>query len=329
VQELVDQQNADPRRGEGPHALLKLLLIDDDAKASLKRAELELSSVPKDGEFVRLRRAANVASGGMPVSVLEKIHPDNRRLAVRAAQALRLDFAGVDLLITDIARSWRETGAGICEVNAQPNLGQVTSGHLYGSILRKLVPGNGRVATVVVLGASPENEIACKIATTFQDHGFVVGCHDADGVRIGDDVIMPKGVSTFAAGSALVAERQLGAMVVSVNDIGTLRTGLPFARYDVLVLAGRHIMGLDAAEKQEQQQLVLELFTSILPACDGRVVMLEGSGVKVQGLQRVTRARWDDVAITADQLVGEVSSEMMTYEAKHGDAVHRKPTPAR
>lgn len=329
VQELIDLQNTDPRRGDGPHALLKLLQLDEKAMALLERAGLNLASVPKNGEFVRMRRAANVASGGMPVSVLDQVHVDNRRLAVRAAKALRLDFAGVDLLITDIARSWRETGAGICEVNAQPNLGHITTAHLYGPILRKLVSGNGRIPTVVVLGADSQNEIARGIASALGDSGFVVGCHDANGVRIGDETIMLHGISTFAAGHALVAERQLGAMVVSVNDIGTLGTGLPFARYDVLVLAGRNIVGLDAVDKQQQQQLVLELFASIMPACDGRVVMVEGSGVKVQGLQHVTRARWDETPIAPDKLVSEVLSALMTCETKHGDIEHRKLRPSR
>ena len=118
VATLIERLNGDPRRGEGPHAPLKRIIQDEEVSLLLSRAGMDLKSVPGKGEFVRLRRVANVACGGMPCAVFEQVHPDNARLAVRAASALRLDLAGVDLLIPDISRSWRETGAVVCETIA-------------------------------------------------------------------------------------------------------------------------------------------------------------------------------------------------------------------
>lgn len=317
VQALVDLANADPRRGESPHALLKRLHLDDEAQGLLEDAGLSISSVPRSGEFVRLRRAGNIASGGMPVSVLEKVHPDNLRLAVRAAKALRLDFAGIDLLMEDIALSWKECRAVICEVNAQPNLGRITTAHLYAPILQKIVPGDGRIPITLILGAPPDGDLAQTIAFALRQAGFSTGCHDARGVRVDGEERMVGRISTFAAGTALAMDRTLGAMVVSIDDIATLRTGLPFARYDVLVLAGSYLRGVDPLGPSERQAIVIELFTSILSGCDGRVITAEGAGVDLRTLRRVTRAKWDETMVAPEKLVAEVVSEMQQCEMKH------------
>jgi cyanophycin synthetase len=122
VRELVKQVNADPGRGPVDSRGLKWIILDDETDAWLARQKLDLDTVPENGRFVRLRGAANVTMGGTIEPVLEVAHPDNVALAVRAARVLRLDLAGVDLLIPDIRRSWHETGAAICEVNAQPEM---------------------------------------------------------------------------------------------------------------------------------------------------------------------------------------------------------------
>jgi len=69
-----------------------------------------------------MRGTANISTGGTAVDVTDIIHPDNARVAVRAARAFGLDVAGVDFLSTDISRSYKENGGAICEINASPGL---------------------------------------------------------------------------------------------------------------------------------------------------------------------------------------------------------------
>ena len=56
------------------------------------------------------------------MEVLDRIVPDNARVAQLAAQVIGLDFAGIDLVVPDIARSIWETGGAIIEVNSHPGI---------------------------------------------------------------------------------------------------------------------------------------------------------------------------------------------------------------
>ena len=77
-------------------------------------------SVPPAGEEIYLRSTANLSTGGTAIDVTDIVHPDNREMAVRAIKAIGLDVGGVDFLCSDISRSYTETGAAICEINAAP-----------------------------------------------------------------------------------------------------------------------------------------------------------------------------------------------------------------
>ena len=113
VRRLVDELNADPRRANRRTSEMKKLEFDEEAIEHLAEQGINGDTVPAKGQIVRLRGAANMARGGIAVPVMDRTHPDNRRLSELAAEALRVDLAGIDLIISDITRSWREVGAGI------------------------------------------------------------------------------------------------------------------------------------------------------------------------------------------------------------------------
>ncbi len=294
VKELLDRLNADPLRGTGHLAQLKRLLLDDEAMTLLRQAGLEPGSVPAEGTFVRLRRVANLTTGGRPVRVLDRVHPDNRALALRAASIMRLDIAGVDLLMPDIGRSWRETGAVVCEVNAQPSLGGRTAGGtLYEPILRALVPGNGRVPVVAVLGETPSRTFVGDIETALLEEGLTPGCRDTSGVRVGGEPVADGDVEPFAAGEMLVLDRKVEAIVLCVDDDSLLYTGLPFARIDLLVLAGTALALSPRSVGAASGDSMREALELVLPACDGRIVPIEGAEPPGERYRELTAAAWD------------------------------------
>ena len=82
VERLVEALNADPRR-VGPEATLRPVPLDSEALDLLSDADLGPASIPAAGRFVRLRRAANVATGGTPVAALDHVHPAGAGVAAR------------------------------------------------------------------------------------------------------------------------------------------------------------------------------------------------------------------------------------------------------
>src|SRR5690606_15440095 len=96
VAELVADtiSKAPPRRPRD-----SLVSLDQEACDLLEARGMTIDSIPEAGAFVALRRRANMSTGGTSLDVIDRLHPDNASLAIRAAQALKLDVAGIDLIM--------------------------------------------------------------------------------------------------------------------------------------------------------------------------------------------------------------------------------------
>jgi cyanophycin synthetase len=264
VQELVDEANRDPRRGPTNATPLYPLELDDEAQALLATTGLDAGSIPARDQRVALRRTANVSRGGYPVAVNDQVHADNRALAERAARLLGLDLAGIDLLIPDIATSWRESGALICEVNAQPQLGTLTAGHLYAEILGHLLHGDGRIPSIAVLGRSAAASLADDIAQHLAAAGLqagLAGSAEGQNVRIGTDPLAcPQNL--HAQGNALLLQPDTDALILQIADPMALEPGLPCDRIDHVLIAA------DADDA-----LLNAVLPQLLPACRRSVIV--------------------------------------------------------
>jgi cyanophycin synthetase len=232
VAQLLARLNADPLRGP-PGSGADLVRIDMDGEALEMLAERGLApdAVPEAGDFVQLRRIANVSVGGVSQRVdMADVHPDNLALAVRAVGTLRLDLAAVDFLIPDIRKSWMEVGAAICEINAQPQFGEDAPAWLFDRIF----PGHGRIPVVAVdrpygwLGTLRERLAAA---------GVRLGFCDASGTWIGSERLAAQ-LPILHAGSILLGDTTVEA-VLMVADPSLLRQGMPTDRFDAVVIDER------------------------------------------------------------------------------------------
>jgi cyanophycin synthetase len=235
IEELVSIENRDPKRGDDFHSPLKKLIIDDEVIDFLKLALLTPKSVPMQGQFVALCAKSNVSSGGIPIPANDNIHPDNVELAIQAARSLKLDLAGIDLIIPDITFSWKESGAAIIEVNAQPQLGGVTSLHLYPIILKSLIGhDDGRVPIILVIGQELNFDMNVIIEKCQKDMNLKIGFfNEAEDLK---RHINFKDLSSYSIGKRFLRDKSFGAFIIQISSPNLLETGLPFDSFDSLII---------------------------------------------------------------------------------------------
>ena len=98
--------------------------------------------------------------------------------------------------------------------------------------------------------------------------------------------------------------KQVDAIVVAVTEDSVLKTGLPWARYDALVLAGSHIPSVtDQREVSKQQHPAYLWMHHLLPACDGWVIASRTAGIRVNAMEKITSAQWVDASGNQNDVV--------------------------
>jgi cyanophycin synthetase len=122
VAELVHVENR--RRLElAGEAGISLITLDLDALLALEHAGSAPDEVPAPGAEVRVKNASSQAGRREvetvdPGSFCEELIEEGRR----AARALDLHLAGIDLIATDLSRPMHASGGAIIEVNGTPGL---------------------------------------------------------------------------------------------------------------------------------------------------------------------------------------------------------------
>jgi cyanophycin synthetase len=284
VTELVDEVNADPRRGIGHEKVLTRLEFDHQAKRHLAMKDYDGDSIPKPEEVVYLRSTANLSTGGTAVDVTDVIHPDNREMAERAARAVGLDVAGVDFLTDDISRSFHETGGAICEVNAAPGFrmhvapseGQPRDA--AGPVMDMLFPPGmpSRIPIASVTGTNGKTTTVRMINHIFKLSGQRVGLATTDGVYRDGHLSVAGDMTGPAAARIILRDPSVEVAVLETARGGLLRRGMGYRRCNVgavLNVQPDHLglRGINTVEElAEVKRVVVEIArdTAVLNADD-------------------------------------------------------------
>lgn len=236
LQQLVEAENARRRQ-----SLLTRrdgwmpIPLDETNRSFLQESGRDWQDIPSAGEVVRLQRVPAATTGGGGLACFDTIHPDNRLLAERAAQVLRLDMAGVDVIMPDITRSWREVGGALTEVNAIPQLSIQTDPTLPYRLLQQLMPHGGRIPVLLVLANDPPVWLDQTLGV-LGDSGLRVGLSTPGGLRIGTDCIREGRHSLWDDIRALQVDPSVDAMAIVCDGSAFMKTGLPFDAVDAVVV---------------------------------------------------------------------------------------------
>ncbi|HEY9830570.1 MAG TPA: cyanophycin synthetase, partial [Stenomitos sp.] len=104
VQELIEETNRDPNRGEGHDNVLTKITVDRNSMTLLQRQGYTLDTVLPAGAICYLRATANLSTGGIAVDRTDDIHPENIWLAQRVSKIIGLDIIGLDIVTPDITK---------------------------------------------------------------------------------------------------------------------------------------------------------------------------------------------------------------------------------
>jgi len=302
VRELVEETNADPRRGIGHEKVLTKIKLDDPALELLRKQGYGLDDVPPAEAFVKLADTGNMSTGGISIDRTWEAHEDNVEIAEEAARVVGLDVAGIDFLAPDISQPVRETGGAIVEVNAAPGFRMHTnptegeSQYVAKHVIDLLFPAGtpSRIPIVAVTGTNGKTTTVRMISHIFRGMGRKVGMTSTDGIYIDERLVKRVDASGPKSAQMVLQNPRVDFAAFEVARGGILREGLGYGQNDVAVVlnvTGDHLglRGIDSVEKLAQvKQVVVEavpktgwavlnaddpLVLEMRKACSGSVIL--------------------------------------------------------
>lgn len=269
IKELVEIENENPLRGMGHEKPLTKINIDAISQFVLKKQGYQIDDIPPKGVYVYFRESANLSSGGTAVDRTKEIHPDNIEIAVRAAKAIGLDIAGIDITMENISLPLDGNNGAIIEVNAAPGIRM----HHYPSkgkprdvakaIINMLYP-KGSKATIPIIsvtGTNGKTTTVRMISQILRTYGYTVGMTSTDGIYV-DDVCIYKGDNSGPkSAKTCLADKNIDAAVLETARGGIIREGLGYDLADVGIITNisEDHLGIDGIETLEDLAFVKSL----------------------------------------------------------------------
>ncbi len=275
VRELVDIENADPRRGIGHERVLTRIRLTPAAEELLAKQGFGLDAAPPKGRRVLLAATGNMSTGGTAIDRTAEAHPDNMEIAETAARVIGLDVAGIDFVVPDIAVPVREQGGAIVEVNAAPGFRMHTNPthgepqYVAKPVIDLLFPhgSNARIPIVAVTGTNGKTTTVRMIGHVMKLMGRRVGMTTTDGIVVDGRLIRKGDMSGPRSAQMVLQNPSVDTAVFEVARGGILREGLGYDRNDVAVVTnvtGDHL-GLRGVETMAQLAHVKSVLVEAVP----------------------------------------------------------------
>ena len=244
IQQLIDIENHDPRRGYGHENVLTEITVDRDTLDLLGKKGYTLESIPKAKETICLKSTANLSTGGTSIDVTDMVHPQNVFICERIARVVGLDICGIDIMANNLTQPLTENGGVVLEVNAAPGFrmhlapSEGLPRNVAAPVLDMLYPPgkSARIPIIAVTGTNGKTTTTRLIAHIVKNNGYRVGFTTSDGVYIQNSMLLQGDTTGPISAEFVMKDPTVEFAVLETARGGILRSGLGFASCDIAVI---------------------------------------------------------------------------------------------
>lgn len=244
VQELIDKENQDPRRGYGHENVLTEIIVDRDTLDLLEKVGYTLETIVPKGEIVYLKSTANLSTGGTSIDVTDQVHPQNVFNCERISRIIGLDICGIDIMAKNLTEPLTENGGVIIEVNAAPGFrmhlapSEGLPRNVAAPVIDMLYPPgkSARIPIIAVTGTNGKTTTTRLIAHILKNNGSRVGFTTSDGIYVQNTLLMKGDTTGPFSAEFVLKDPTVEVAVLETARGGILRAGLGFNKCDIGVV---------------------------------------------------------------------------------------------
>lgn len=244
IQQLIDIENTDPRRGYGHENVLTLITVDRDTLDLLEKKGYTLETIPAAGEKVFVKSTANLSTGGTSVDVTDHVHPQNIFICERISKIIGLDICGIDIMAENLTEPLTETGGVILEVNAAPGFrmhiapSEGLPRNVAGHVIDMLYPPgkSSRIPIIAITGTNGKTTTTRLIAHIVKNNGHRVGFTTSDGIYVQNTMLLKGDTTGPVSSEFILKDPTVDFAVLETARGGILRSGLGFGFCDIGVI---------------------------------------------------------------------------------------------
>ncbi|MGV3684315.1 MAG: cyanophycin synthetase [Daejeonella sp.] len=244
IQQLIDMENSDPRRGYGHENVLTEISVDRDTLDLLEKKGYTLESIPGASEIIYLKSTANLSTGGTSIDVTDLVHPQNVFMCERIARVIGLDICGIDIMAENLTELLTDNGGVVLEVNAAPGFrmhlapSEGLPRNVAAPVIDMLYPPgkSARIPIIAITGTNGKTTTTRLIAHIVKNNGYRVGYTTSDGVYIQNSMLLKGDTTGPLSAEFVLKDPTVEFAVLETARGGILRSGLGFGHCDIAVI---------------------------------------------------------------------------------------------
>lgn len=244
IQQLIDQENKDPRRGYGHENVLTEITIDRETHEQLAKLNYNLDTVLKKGDQCYLKGTANLSTGGTSTDVTDIVHPHNIFICERISRVIGLDICGIDIMASNLSEPLQVNGGVVLEVNAAPGFrmhlapAKGLPRNVAAPVIDMLYPTGKscRIPIIAITGTNGKTTTTRLISHIVKNNGFRVGYTTSDGIYVQNSMLTKGDTTGPISAEFILKDPTVEFAVLETARGGILRSGLGFGKCDVAVV---------------------------------------------------------------------------------------------